>query len=84
MVYGLYIAVFWFLKQFSIVVAIEIVLFICTFPGFKYLLIQFCTFPAIKKYMIDPYYAEHPDDDIELRRDLGLEVPTDDVEEDKE
>lgn len=84
LVYGLYIAVFWFLKQFSIVVAIEIVLFICTFPGFKYLLIQFCTFPAIKKYMIDPYYAEHPDDDIELRRDLGLEVPTDDVEEDKE
>ena len=24
--------------------------------------------------MIDPYYEEHPDDDIELRRNLGLEI----------
>ncbi len=83
LVYGLYFVVFWYLGKYSIVIAIEVVLFICTFPGFKYLLIQFCTFPAIKKYMIDPYYAEHPNDDIELRRDLGLEVPEDD-EEDEE
>lgn len=83
LVYGLYAAVIYFLGKFSIVFAIEVVLFICTFPGFKYLLIQYCTFPAIKKYMIDPYYAEHPDDDIELRRDLGLEVPEDDEEEEE-
>ncbi len=84
LVYGLYFVVFWYLGKYSIVVPIEIVLFICTFPGFKYLLIQFCTFPAIKKYMIDPYYAEHPDDDIQLRRDLGLEVPEDDEDEEED
>ena len=27
---------------------------------------------VIKKFMIDPYYTEHPDDDIELRRRLGV------------
>ncbi|MBQ8204040.1 MAG: YesL family protein [Clostridia bacterium] len=81
LVYALYFVAFWYLGKYSIVIAIEIVLFICTFPGFKYLLVQFCTFPAIKKYMIDPYYAEHPDDDIELRRDLGLEIPQDEEEE---
>ena len=53
---------------------IEMIIFVCTFPAFKFLLIQFCTFPAIKKYMIDPYYEEHPDDDIEQRKNLGLEV----------
>ena len=35
---------------------------------------QFCAFPAIKKYIIDPYYLEHPEEDIEKRRDLGIEV----------
>lgn len=47
-------------------------LIICTLPTYRYLMIQFVAFPAIKKYMIDPYYEEHPDLDIEKRRDLGL------------
>lgn len=52
-----------------------------TYPAFKFLLIQFFTFGSIKKYIIDPYYKEHPDADIEKRRNLGLEVPDEDEEE---
>ena len=45
---------------------------VCTLPAYRFLMIQFVAFPAIKKYMIDPYYKEHPDLDIEKRRNLGL------------
>lgn len=73
LVYALYVAVFWLLPQY-IVLTIELILILCTLPAFKFLLIQFCIFPSIKKYIIDPYYEEHPDDDIEQRKNLGLEV----------
>ena len=43
-------------------------------PGFIHLLIQFNCFPAIQKYMIDPYYEAHPEEDIPLRRSLSLET----------
>ena len=59
------------------VLLIELLIALLTLPAFRFLLIQFCTFGSIKKYIIDPYYAEHPDDDIEKRRNLGLEVPDD-------
>ena len=59
-----------------IALMIEGVIFFLTYPAFNALLIQFCTFPAITKFIIDPYYAEHPDLDIEKRRSLGLEVET--------
>ena len=45
-----------------------------TLPGFTFLMIQYFTFPAIKKFIIDPYYAEHPDEDLEKRRSLGIEI----------
>ena len=35
-------------------------------------LIQFNVFLEVKKYIIDPYYQDHPDEDIEKRRELGL------------
>lgn len=41
-------------------------------PGYRFFAIQFNVFPVVKKFMIDPYYKEHPDDDIELRKRLGL------------
>ncbi len=41
-------------------------------PGYRFLLIQFNVFGNIKKYMIEPYYENHPDEDIELRRRLGV------------
>ena len=61
-----------------------------TFPAFRALLIQYLTFPSIKKIIIDPYYAEHPGEDIQKRLDLGLEVeqaenkPDNNDEEDSE
>ncbi len=56
-------------------VALVSVLSIAVYPAFRAFLIQFVIFDCIRKYMIDPYYAEHPDADIEKRLDLGLDVP---------
>lgn len=64
------------ITQFLFVI---VVLFIV--PGYRFLIINYGVFPVIKKFMIDPYYAEHPDDDIELRKRLGL-IKTDYSEED--
>ena len=61
-------------------VAIIIVIGVFPFPPFKMFLVQFNVFPEIKRYIIDPYYKEHPDEDIEKRRDLGiLDDDTDDA-----
>lgn len=70
-----FVAFFFILPQMLI---FEILFAMVTLPSFLFLLIQYCTFPAIKKYVIDPYYAEHPDADIEKRRNLGLEVEDED------
>ena len=56
------------------VLLIEIAVAMLTLPCFRFLLVQYCTFPSIKKFIIDPYYEAHPDEDLEKRRDLGLEV----------
>ncbi len=69
-------------EVFIFVAVIVLLLNLLFFPGFKHLLIQFCVFPSVRKLMIDPYYELHPNDDIELRRSLGLPVPED--EEDGE
>ncbi len=69
-----YAAYFAFFMFFPLASPLEIIIFVITFPSFRFLLIQFCTFPSIKKYMIDPYYEQHPDEDIEKRRSLGIEV----------
>lgn len=66
---------------FFAILPIEILLYMTIYPCFKALLVQFCTFHSIKKYIIDPYYEEHPDEDIEKRHDLGLRTPEDEVEE---
>jgi len=61
-------------KYIVFVATVEIMIYLITYPAFKFLLIQFCVFPSIKKYIIDPYYEEHPDEDLDKRRDLGIEV----------
>lgn len=55
--------------------AITMLLLVFIYPSFRAFLIQFTIFDCIKKYMIDPYYAEHPEADIQKRLDLGLDVP---------
>lgn len=54
--------------------AVIILAYIFLFPAFRSYLIQFCIFPVVKKHMIDPYYRDHPEEDIEKRRDLNLET----------
>ena len=68
---------------FTFMVATMLIITACFYPGFKHLLIQFCVFPAVRRLMIDPYYEQHPDDDIELRRSLGLPVPGDEDEDEE-
>lgn len=72
--YGIYIALAILFDDMRVII-LEVMIASATLPAFKYLLIQFFTFDSIKKYIIDPYYLEHPNDDIEMRRNLGLDTP---------
>ncbi len=80
-VYALYIIILWMFPYWSVWLS-GLLIALLTLPAFRFLLIQFFTFGSIKKHIIDPYYAEHPDADIEKRRNLGLEVPEDDEYDD--
>ncbi len=73
---GLFVGILLLLQAyFLIVVTIELLLYMIFYPSFKYLLVQYCVFPSIKKYIIDPYYEAHPDEDLDKRRDLGVYTP---------
>ncbi|MBQ4118784.1 MAG: DUF624 domain-containing protein [Clostridia bacterium] len=61
-------------KSWIYVLIFELLLLVTVYPAFNGLLIQFCIFPSIKKFIIDPYYKEHPNEDIEKRQSLGLEI----------
>ncbi len=75
--YAVYIAaVFLFYNYFYAALTIVLLIYFLTFPAFKFLLVQYCVFPSIRKYIIDPYYKEHPDEDLEKRRALGIETDT--------
>ncbi len=69
------------LVGYNIVWLIVLFLALAVLPGFINLMTQFTVFPIVKKFMLDPYYAEHKGEDIELRRSLGLEIPEDEEEE---
>ncbi len=75
---GLIAVLYYFTYYYPILAVLAILLMSCVMPGFINLLIQFCIFPKVKTLMIDPYYAEHPDEDVEIRRGLGLEVEEED------
>lgn len=85
LVYAISIGLIFLLQRFWLyVILIELLIAVLFFPCFKFLLIQYCVFPSIKKYIIDPYYLEHPEEDIEKRRDLGIEIEEDEPEEEEE
>lgn len=75
---GIYWALWAFLLIFfasdALVAGILAVITIFFYPTYHYLVIQFGVFSAVKKFMIDPYYEQHPEADIENRRNLGLDV----------
>ena len=52
--------------------AFTLFLIVLVLPGFTSLLAHWMVFPVLRRYMIDPYYEEHPDADIELRKSLGI------------
>ena len=79
-VYGLYVCIALFLDLRIALMALIIA--VATLPAFRFLLVQFFTFGSIKKHIIDPYYEQHPDADIEKRRNLGLDVPEDEAYDD--
>ena len=84
-IYALFLVVGYFVGNFAVTL-IEFALFVFCFPAFRYLIIQYCIFPSVKKYIIDPYYKEHPYEDIEKRRNLGIEteLPEEDGEENED
>lgn len=57
---------------------IVLVVYFLMYPAFSTFLIQYSIFPIVRKTMIDPYYENHPDDDVLLRRRLGLLPPEED------
>lgn len=77
--YGVYVLAIYVIWQMSIryvmmALGLEIIIFLLTFPCYRALMLQYIVFPPIVKYVIEPYYKEHPFEDIEKRRDLGLEI----------
>ena len=51
-----------------------LVLYLLFFPAFRSFLINFTIFPIIQRMIIDPYYKEHPEEDLDKRHDLNLEI----------
>lgn len=75
LIYGLLIALPIIIDVYFIVIIVfEALLCMLLLPAFRSLMIQYCVFPAIVKSVINPYYEQNPDKDIELRRSLGLIV----------
>lgn len=72
-VYGINIGLVFLFKSWMVVI-IETFIAILCLPAFRFLLIQYFVFPSIKKFIIDPYYESHPGEDIQKRKDLGLEI----------
>ncbi len=77
LVYGILFVLAWYGGLVGLLFAI--ILLLTVVPCFRMLLIQFNIFPLVKKYIIDPYYKEHPNEDVEKRRDLALEPTEEEV-----
>ena len=62
------------LFPYAMVAVVLIMLCLTIVPAFRSFLIQYSIFPAIKRLIIDPYYAANPNADKQARLDLGLDV----------
>ena len=60
------------LLPYTVTPALLLVVTVCFYPGLMQILTQYLVFPGVRKHLIDPYYAEHPEEDLERRKDLGL------------
>ncbi len=68
------VAVISLLNFFRYVFAPLLILYLLLFPAFRSFLIQFTIFPLIKRTIIDPYYQDHPGEDLDKRHDLNLDA----------
>ncbi len=80
--YGIGLVLVFFVPLY-ITIPVILLVYIFFFPAFRSFLIQFNIFPIVKKYMIDPYYKEHPGEDREAKRALNIEEE-EDLAEDEE
>ena len=80
-IYVLMILLVWNFFWLSIPIILAMLIFFL--PAFRSFLIQFTIFPLVKKAIIDPYYKEHPDEDIDKRHDLNLEIGDTEAEKEK-
>ena len=69
--FGLMLIIF-ILLPYTVTPALLLLVTVLFYPGLMQLLIQHCVFPGVKAHLIDPYYAEHPDEDLERRKDMGM------------
>lgn len=69
-IYGLMIAVYSLGNITAL--AIMVLIFTLVYRMLSSYIIQFNTFPVVRKYILDPYYEQHPDEDKEIRHDLGM------------
>ena len=80
--YALMIVPAFFSLQVAIVLDSLLLIFI--FPAFRSLLIQYYIFPVIRKYIIEPYYKEHPEEKKDAVRILNVYVENENGEPDPE
>lgn len=55
--------------------------YVLIYPAFRSILTQFAVFPLVKKAIIDPYYKEHPGEDLDKRRDLNIEPDAEELQQ---
>lgn len=82
-IYAAAAGLLWITKINLALVFIYGLVFLFVFPAFRSYLIQYNAFQVVKKIMIDPYYEQHPDEDIEMRRSLGILKDDDEEEQDE-
>lgn len=72
-IYGIALGIILLIPS-PLAMGITLLLWVLLVPAFRSFLIQFCIFPAIRRLMIDPYYAQNPHADKQARLDLNLDV----------
>lgn len=81
--YGIGLLLVFFVPDY-ITITILLFAYILFFPAFRSFLIQFNIFPIVKKYMIDPYYKEHPGEDREAKLALNIDEDEDVAQEEEQ
>ncbi len=71
-IYGFVAWSLWATSVNFLLLTLYLFLWLFAFPSFRAYLINYNAFIVVKKIMIDPYYEQNPDADIEIRRSLGI------------